>query len=155
MDEARIGTMLEPLLAEFGLELEAIEVHPAGKRRILRVVVDGDGPDGTGPMLDDIAEATKTLSSALDDSPVVGQAPFTLEVTSRGLSRPLTEPKHWRRNLRRLVKVTTDEPEPVTGRITEVTDEHAVLDVDGTPRTITWAEVHKALVQVEFSKKEN
>ena len=91
-------TLLTPILAQFDLELEAVEVMPAGKRRLLRVVVDGDGPDGRGPLLDDIAEASKALSAALDASDAVGAAAYTLEVSSRGVSRPLTLPRHWRRN---------------------------------------------------------
>ena len=81
--------VLTPILAQFGLELEAVEVIPAGKRRLLRVVVDGDGPEGRGPLLDDIAEASKAISAALDTSDAVGSAAYTLEVSSRGISRPL------------------------------------------------------------------
>ena len=80
----------------FGLELEAVEIIPAGKRRLLRVVVDGDGPEGRGPVLDEIAEASRALSAALDSSDVVGAAAYTLEVSSRGVGRPLELPRHWR-----------------------------------------------------------
>ena len=89
-------------------------VMPAGKRRLLRIVVDGDGPNGTGPLLDDIAEATKALSVALDESEAVGASPYTLEVSSRGVSRPLELPRHWRRNVGRLVTVSTTAGESFT-----------------------------------------
>ena len=49
MKDSQIVGVLTPILDQFGLELEAVEVIPAGKRRLLRVVVDGDGPDGRGP----------------------------------------------------------------------------------------------------------
>src|SRR5215218_62951 len=107
MRESQIADLLRPVLAEFDLELEAVEVIPAGKRRLLRIVVDGDGPEGRGPLLDDIAEATKALSLALDESEAVGASPYTLEVSSRGVSRPLELPRHWRRNVGRMVSVTT------------------------------------------------
>ena len=81
MRESQIVGLLEPVLAQHGLDLDAVEVLPAGKRRLLRVVVDGDGPEGTGPLLDDIAEATRAISVALDESPAVGSAPYTLEVS--------------------------------------------------------------------------
>ena len=106
MKDSQIAGVLTPILAQFGLELEAVEVIPAGKRRLLRVVVDGDGPDGRGPLLDDIAEASKALSAALDSSDAVGAAAYTLEVSSRGVGRPLELPRHWRRNAGRLVAVT-------------------------------------------------
>ena len=103
MKESQIAGVLTPILAQFGLELEAVEIIPAGKRRLLRVVVDGDGPQGTGPLLDDIAEASKAASAALDSADVTGAAAYTFEVTSRGVSRPLELPRHWRRNVGRLV----------------------------------------------------
>ena len=156
MDANRISTVLEPVLAAHDLELETIEIQPAGRRTLVRVVVDGDGPEGHGPGLDDIAEATQSVSAALDESDVTGTGPYTLEVSSRGVSRPLTLPRHWRRNQDRLVKVNlTDDEEAVTGRIVEVDDEQATLDVAGERRAIPYTAVAKALVQVEFNRKES
>ena len=71
-----------------------MEITPAGKRRILRIAVDKDG----GVTLDDVAEATREISRVLDASDAMGEQPYTLEVTSRGVDRPLTLPRHWRRN---------------------------------------------------------
>src|SRR6478735_5269525 len=93
MKDSQLSTLLTPILEHFGLELEEIDVMPAGKRRLLRVVVDGDGPEGRGPLLDDIAEATKAISAFLDTSDVVGSSAYTLEVSSRGINRPLTAPR--------------------------------------------------------------
>jgi ribosome maturation factor RimP len=153
MKESQIAEFVTPILAHYGLDLDAVEVVPAGKRRLLRIVVDGDGPDGTGPLLDDIAEATRAVSAGLDESPVVGNAAYTLEVSSRGVSRPLELPRHWRRNLGRLVAVTLTAGDPVTGRITSAGDDTVLLDVDGTPREIALADVRKALVQVELNRR--
>ena len=94
--------LIDPLAA-LGLDVEAVEITPAGKRRVLRVAVDKDG----GVTLDDVADATREVSRVLDDSDVMGEQPYTLEVTSRGVDRPLTLPRHWRRNVGRLVKVTS------------------------------------------------
>ncbi|MFL6026723.1 MAG: ribosome maturation factor RimP [Friedmanniella sp.] len=152
MKESQIAGLLTPILAQHGLDLEAVEVVPAGKRRLLRIVVDGDGPEGTGPLLDDIAEATKALSAALDDSEVVGASPYTLEVSSRGVSRPLELPRHWRRNVGRLVNVRTASGESFTGRITAVGKEAVELDVDGSTREVALADVTRALVQVELNR---
>jgi len=146
----RLSSVLTAPLLAVGLEVEAIEITPAGKRRLLRVAVDKDG----GVNLDDIAQATKEVSRVLDDSDVMGEQPYTLEVTSPGIDRPLTLPRHWRRNQTRLVKVTTASKETITGRITEAGEESAVLDVNGKTRTIAYADVAKARVQVEFNRKE-
>lgn len=152
MKDNQLSSLLTPILAHFSLELEDIDVMPAGKRRLLRVVVDGDGPDGRGPLLDDIAEATRAISAFLDTSDVVGSSAYTLEVSSRGINRPLTAARHWRRNRGRLVKVDLTDGSSVTGRIGISDDEAVDLDVDGTERRIAYGEVAKAIVQVEFNR---
>jgi ribosome maturation factor RimP len=145
----RIEDALVGPLADQGLDVEAVEVTPAGKRRVLRVAVDKDG----GVTLDDVADATRAVSDILDASDVMGEMPYTLEVTSRGVDRPLTLPRHWRRNADRLVKVTLVEGGTVTGRITASDDHGVTLDVDGTRRELPYADVAKALVQIEFNRK--
>ncbi|MBA8796273.1 ribosome maturation factor RimP [Friedmanniella endophytica] len=145
--------LLAPVAGQFALELEEVDVVPAGKRRLVRVVVDGEGPDGRGPLLDDIAEATKAISTALDDTDLMGAGAYTLEVSSRGVSRPLTLPRHWRRNEGRLVEVRRTEGDTVTGRIRSADDDGVDLDVDGTSRRLGYAEVDRALVQIELNRK--
>ena len=152
MKDSQLSSLLAPVLTRFGLELEEIDVLPAGKRRLLRVVVDGDGPAGHGPLLDDIAEATKAISTALDGSTAAGNSPYTLEVSSRGISRPLTAPRHWRRNTGRLVKVNLADGSVVTGRIVASDEDGVDLAVDGAARRIGYPEVGKAIVQVEFNR---
>ena len=148
----RIEAELVDPLRVLELDVEAVEITPAGKRRVLRVAVDKDG----GVTLDDIAEATREVSRILDDpdgSDVMGEQPYTLEVSSPGVERPLTLPRHWRRNVRRLVKVTLTEGEPLTGRITESDDDGALIDVEGEERRVEYAEVKKAKIQIEFKKE--
>ena len=145
----RLVEELTPPLLEIGLDLEAVELTPAGRRRVLKVAVDKDG----GVTLDDVAEATKEVSGLLDESDVMGEQPYTLEVTSPGVDRPLTLPRHWRRNVGRLVKVTTHDGGTVTGRVVEQDDEKVTLDVDGSSRVVALADVARAFVQVEFNRK--
>jgi len=145
----RIEQELATPLRALGLDVEAVELTAAGKRSVLRIAVDGDD----GVTLDDIADAAKKVSEALDASDVMGEQAYTLEVTSRGVDRPLTLPRHWRRNADRLVKVTTTGGETVTGRITGSGEDSATLDVDGAEREVPYGEVAKALVQVEFNRK--
>jgi ribosome maturation factor RimP len=147
----RLAGVLTDPLAAVGLDVEAVELTAAGKRRMLRVAVDKDG----GVTLDDIAAATKEVSRVLDDSDAMGEQPYTLEVTSPGIDRPLTLPRHWRRNESRLVKVTLADGETVTGRISGSDDERVTLDVDGTTRDVAYADVTKAKIQIEFNRKES
>ena len=143
--------LLTPVVAAQNLEIDRIEVLSAGRRKVVRVFLDGDGPEGLGPSLDEIAEATRAISTTLDDSPITGQAPYTLEVSSRGVGRPLTEPKHYRRNRGRLVTVAGAALD-LTGRIAAIADGQVTLDVDGTTHSIDLDAIDKAVVQVEFSR---
>jgi ribosome maturation factor RimP len=147
---SELAAELTPPLLGMGLDLEALEVTPAGRRRLLRVAVDKDG----GVTMDDVAEATKELSRLLDLSDVMGEQPYTLEVTSPGTDRPLTLPRHWRRNAGRLVKVRTHEGEALRGRITSSDEDAVRLDVDGSPRELPLTSVAKAHVEVELNRKE-
>ncbi|MDN5763360.1 MAG: ribosome maturation factor RimP [Microlunatus sp.] len=152
MNQTQLSSLLTPILQQVGLELEEISVIPAGKRRLLRVTVDGDGPRGRGPSLDEIADATRAVSTALDSSVLVGNSPYTLEVTSRGINRPLSAPRHWRRNRGRLVAVTLVDGSSVTGRVVDSDDDAVELDIDGIARRLPYPDVAKALVQIEFNR---
>ncbi|GAB2750673.1 ribosome maturation factor RimP [Nocardioides pakistanensis] len=147
----RLAEVLTEPLAANGLDVEAVELTPAGRRRLLRVAVDKDG----GVTMDDIADATKEVSRLLDESDVMGEQPYTLEVTSPGTDRPLTLPRHWRRNQSRLVKVTTTDGSTLSGRIRSSDGESATLDVDGAERVVRFEDVAKARIQIEFNRKES
>jgi ribosome maturation factor RimP len=147
-DPESLEAFLQPIVAEFGCDLEAADVAPAGRRRLLRVLVDRDG----GISLDDVAEVTRAISKALDSDDVMGDGAYTLEVSSPGVDRPLTLPRHWRRNISRLVTVTLKPGGKVTGRIMAATEEAAELDVDGDVRLVAYADVDKAKIQIEFNR---
>lgn len=150
----RVTRVLAPVVADAGLDLEAVEVQPAGRRRLLRVVVDGD--DGVD--LDAVAALTRTLSSALDASDAMGEQPYVLEVTSPGVDRPLTLPRHWRRARTRLVEVDLVDGTTVRGRVLDVTGsdgEAASVRLQVSDRetlSLPLAEVRRAHVQVEFNR---
>ena len=137
----------EPLLS-LGLDLEAVELTPAGKRRVLRIAVDQDG----GVSMDDVAAATKEVNRVLDEGDLMGHLPYTLEVTSRGVDRPLSLPRHWRRNADRLVKVTLTDGSSMTGRIGESGEETVTVEVSGVEKVLAYADVARALVQIEFNR---
>jgi ribosome maturation factor RimP len=144
--------LLGPVVAATGLELEDVELRSVGRRLVLRVLVDGE----TGVSLDQVATASHAVSEALDDAEPLGDEPYTLEVSSPGVDRPLTLPRHWRRNVGRLVAVTLVDGREVTGRVLSVDDEQVELEIDTkgrkSRRSVALADVRRALVQVEFSR---
>ena len=148
MNEQAITQAIEPVLAGHGLELDRLEVVPAGRRSVVRITVAGDGPHGRGPLLDDIAEASRAISAALDAADI-GRQPYTLEVSSRGTSRPLTEPKHFRRNLTRLVHIVLAGGGVADGRIIDADDTGVLLDPQ---RRVDYADIVKATIQVELNR---
>ena len=146
--QGRLAGLLAGPIEALGLDLEAVDLSKAGKRSVLRVAVDKDG----GVDLDDVADATREVSRLLDESDVMGGGSYTLEVSSPGVDRPLTLPRHWRRNAGRLVKVSLSGGDEVTGRIGAVDDDGAVLDVEGDPQRVVFADVSKARIQIEFKR---
>lgn len=149
MVAAQLFDRLEPIVSAQGYDLEDVALTPAGKRRMVRVTIDKDG----GVTLDECADVSRAVSVALDSSDdVLGKQPYTLEVSSPGVSRPLTLPRHWRRSLSRLVKVTLTDSTVVSGRLTAADEAGAALDVDGDLRDIAYADVAKAVVQVELNR---
>lgn len=144
----RLMRLLEPVIAEEGLDLEDVTVIPAGRRRVLRVVVDRDG----GVSLDEVAEVSQRVSSALDAEDAMGPGPYLLEVTSPGVDRPLTEPRHWRRAVGRLVKAELSEGGTVEGRILAADDSGVDLEVSGDARRFGYRSLIRGRVQVEFRR---
>jgi ribosome maturation factor RimP len=160
---ARLVGWIEPVVGAAGYDLEELVVTPAGRRSVVRVVVDREG----GVTLDDIAEISRTVSEVLDaNDDGMGRTPYVLEVSSPGVDRPLTEPRHWRRNTGRLVTVAVGpagQTTEVTGRVLAVDDAGVTLAVEAqgkpgakkrppTPRQVPWAELGNGRVQVEFGR---
>jgi ribosome maturation factor RimP len=163
---SRLAGWIQPVVADAGYDLEELVVTPAGRRSVVRVVVDRDA----GVTLDDIAEVSRAVSDALDSNDDgMGRTPYVLEVTSPGVDRPLTEPRHWRRNTGRLVTVPVGpagSADEVTGRVTAVTDAGVELAVEvkgkpgakkrpPTPRQVAWAQLGAGRVQVEFGRADS
>ncbi|MDI5972903.1 ribosome maturation factor RimP [Streptomyces sp. SL13] len=151
----RLRALLEPPATASGLDLEEVEVTPAGKRRVLRVVVDSD----SGVSLDAVAAFSRRISETLDESDAMGGAPYTLEVTSPGTDRPLTGPRQFRRNIGRLIAFTLVGGGELTARLLSLDEDGMDLEVPGvkgrkpTARRLELAEVAKARVEVEFNRK--
>ncbi len=141
--------LLGPIVAGAGYDLDDVTVTAAGRRSLIRVSVDADG----GIDLDAVAAVSRVVSDALDADADGGSAfagPYVLEVSSPGVDRPLTEPRHWRRAVGRLVEVTVGE-RVLTGRVRAAAEAGVTLEVDGATRDVSWSDLGKGRVQVEFN----
>jgi ribosome maturation factor RimP len=145
--KARVRGVIEPVVAAAGYDLEELTLSRAGRRHLLRILVDADG----GVTLDDVAVVSRKISAALDAADeadgemLAGE--YQLEVGSPGVARPLTEPRHWRRNVGRLVTVGGR-----TGRVLAADDQGIVLDMDGKANELSYAELGPGKVQIEFKR---
>lgn len=148
---AELRPVLDQVVASAGFDLEDVDVRPAGRRRLVRVIVDSD----RGVGLDEIATLSKLLSAELECHDEVLRGPYTLEVTSPGVERPLVRPRHWRRARLRLVEMRLRESSKigsgtVHGRVGDAGEESVQVLIDGKLHTVAYAEVERASVQVEF-----
>jgi ribosome maturation factor RimP len=152
----RLRGLLEPLVSAADLDLEEIEVSRAGRRRVLRIVVDSD----EGATLDACAELSRAISEKLDETDAMGEDEYVLEVSSPGADRPLTEPRHYVRAVGRLARIHLHEGGELVARILTVDDEGLDLEVPGvkgrkpTARRVDFAEIAKARVELEFNRKD-
>jgi ribosome maturation factor RimP len=134
--------------AQAGLVVEDVAVQAAGRRRVVRVVVDLPGDAVGGVPMDAVAAVSQALSQRLDEADAMGGSPYTLEVTSPGVDRPLSERRHWSRARGRLVSVALRDGRSRTGRLTEVDDEGVLVAGD----RLAWDDVARGRVEVEFSR---
>jgi ribosome maturation factor RimP len=148
-DQRQLARILEPVVTAMGMDLEGVKVVVAGRRRLLRIVVDADG--GVG--LDDIAEVSREISARLDARDAMGDGPYTLEVSSPGVDRPLTLPRHWRRAAGRRVAVPVGTAHlRQEGRVIGAEDDGVTFEIDGVTRTFGYDELGPGRIQVEFGR---
>ena len=147
----KIVALLRDPVQSVGLDLEDVSVRKAGKRSVVVVIVDRDG----GVDLDAIADVSRTISDALDTSELFGDSPYVLEVSSPGVDRPLTQPVHWRRAVGRLVKVDLVDGSTKKGRVVSADQTSAELDLGKNVVWVAFDQVAKAVVEVEFTRKDD
>lgn len=148
---SNLTELLTPAVTKAGFVLEEITVTPVGKRRLVSIVVDREE---TNPSLDEVTVVSKEISAILDNYSQMGEMPFTLEVTTPGIDKPLTLERHWKKNVGRLVKITPLTGEKFIGRIASFSDDQVTLQLDKEIKVLTLAEISKAQIEVEFNRKE-
>ena len=150
----QISEHITPALHKAGYFLEDVNLVSPGQHRIVTVIVDGE----SALNLDQVTVASKLVSELLDEATFMGETPFTLEVTSPGIDRPLTLPRHFAKNIDRLLKVTKTDGVVVTGRILANTDNDLTLSVtekkDVKEVVISLGDIKRAQVEIEFNRKE-
>jgi ribosome maturation factor RimP len=151
----QISELVTPAVSDLGFYLEDVHVATPGSHRIVTCIVDGDASLN----LDQVTSVSRVISELLDEAPFMGETPFTLEVTSPGVDRPLTQPRHFAKNVDRLLKIIKLDGSEVTGRILSNTDEDVTLTVTVKKETIeeviTLADIKRAVVEIEFNRKDD
>jgi ribosome maturation factor RimP len=137
-----ISAAIRPIIEATGNYLEELSITSAGKVKILTVIIDSDAHLN----LDQVTAVTKEISEVIEALPELGDGAFTLEVTSPGLDRPLTKPRHWRKNLDRLVKIIMTSGQEITGRIGEVTETTVLVDSE----KVSYEDIKRAVLEIEF-----
>ena len=137
-----ISAAITPALEALGFYLEDVTIISAGRRSMLTVIVDGD----THLSLDQVTSATKAIGEIVESVQSLGETPFTLEVTSPGLDRPLTKVRHWQKNINRLVKVVLLDGTEIKGRIKDVNEVSATVD----EKNINYSDMKRATLEIEF-----
>lgn len=139
-----ISAAITPALTALGFYLEDLNISSAGKRSLLTVIVDAD----RHLSLDEVTQATKAISEIVENIPALGATPFTLEVTSPGVDRPLTKPRHWRKNINRLVKIILQDGKEIKGRIKSASEISATIE----EVEISYADIKRANLEIEFKQ---
>jgi ribosome maturation factor RimP len=151
----QISELVTPAVSDQGFYLEDVHVATPGNHRIVTCIVDGD----VSLNLDQVTSVSRVISELLDEAAFMGETPFTLEVTSPGVDRPLTQPRHFAKNADRLLKIIKLDGSEVTGRILSNTDHDVTLTVltkkESTEQTVLLSDIKRAVVEIEFNRKDD
>ncbi|MEU1428562.1 ribosome maturation factor RimP [Nocardia sp. NPDC005746] len=158
--EERVSQLVAELVERRGFDLEGVAISAAGPASKVKVTVDSDG----SPDLDAVAELSSEISQTLDDAGDFGETPYLLEITTPGIDRPLTTPRHWQRAQGRKVKITlapgAESPEEkgkstFEARVGVLSGADIALVLGGKRKphrvTVPLADIRSAVVQVEFN----
>jgi ribosome maturation factor RimP len=151
----QISELVTPAVSDLGFYLEDVHVATPGSHRIVTCIVDGDASLN----LDQVTSVSRVISELLDEAPFMGETPFTLEVTSPGVDRPLTQPRHFAKNADRLLKIIKLDGSEITGRILSNTDHDVTLTIavkkETTEQTVSLTDIKRAVVEIEFNRKDD
>ena len=144
-----VEALVRPVVESDGLELVEVSLSKEANRRVLRVTVDREG----GVDLDAISTTAERISRRLD---LEGYAPgpYSLEVSSPGVERPLREPVHFQRRVGDKVKVKTVETlqgsRTHVGALVSADAEAIVIATDGGELRVPYAGIASARTVFEW-----
>lgn len=146
---AQVEEMLRPIAARLGLETVEVQIHGVAERTVLRVLMDR--PEG-GITVEECARVSEQLGRQLDLYDLFDH-PYTLEVSSPGLDRPLRTDADFRRFAGRRAEVQTleavDGQRRFRGTILGVVGEAVVLQVERRQVQIPKAAIQRAQLVVD------
>jgi ribosome maturation factor RimP len=143
--------LISPIVEALGLELVEIQYHRrTGGRSILRIFIDKEG----SVTLDDCERLSREVEAEMDVEDIIPES-YTIEVSSPGLDRPLRKIEDYRKNIGKLVKLSTNAPIKnqrfFIGRMSKVEDDTITLILeDGEELKIPFSQVSKANLKIEF-----
>ncbi|MFT4942983.1 MAG: ribosome maturation factor RimP [Flavobacteriales bacterium] len=111
-----------PLLNEALKEhthLFLIDMEIASDNKIT-VIIDGD----EGVRVEDCIAISRAIEHNLDRE----EEDFSIDVFSAGVSRPLSMPRQYKKNIGRTLQLKTTQGETIEGEITEATDNEVTLE---------------------------
>jgi ribosome maturation factor RimP len=152
-----VRALARRVAASYGLDLFDVQFRREGQGLVLRVQIDRPGPAATAEesvSVDDCAQVSRDLSALLDVEDVIAD-PYTLEVSSPGLDRPLRHTDDYRRFTGRRAKLVmreaVDGQKYFKGRLGGVEDEAVLIDgEDGRRHRVPIGVITRANLEVEF-----
>jgi ribosome maturation factor RimP len=148
-----LESMVEPVVKTAGMELVELTFRREGGGKILRVTVERE----QGLDLDTISEISKRISRRLD-AEGFDPGPYSLEVSSPGVERPLRRPEDFAKRIGQRVKVKTSEPvegsKVHVGALVGADDLAATVATESGERRLPFADIASARTVFEWGPKQ-
>jgi len=145
----RVRAIADPLLINEGMELVEVDYRREARGWVLRLTIDKEG----GVTLDDCSRISQTVGRELDVEDFIS-APYVLEVSSPGLTRPLRSEKDFMKHCNRLIKLRTVDPinrrQQFKGKLLGVSNNQIELEMEEGILQIPLAKIAKANLEIEF-----
>jgi len=162
-DEEKVRQIAARVAASNGLEVVAVELHGAGKHRMLRVFIDrpgavpsADHPDGVTH--EDCSAFSREFGTIVDVEDAVPGGSYVLEVSSPGLDRKLAKAADFELFRGHRVKLMTRQPvnnnQHFEGKLESFENGKLVLDLSAARRKMRPKHGEATTVEIELENVE-
>jgi ribosome maturation factor RimP len=145
----RVYKVVDPILLNEGMELVEVEYRREARGWVLRLYIDKEG----GVTLDDCTRISQEVGRILDVEDFIS-VPYTLEVSSPGLTRPLKSEKDFNKYRNRLITVKTVEPienrRKFKGKLLGISESRIEIEMEGGVFQIPLSNVARANLEMDF-----